>query len=153
MSRLDVRRAANSPATWIGRLAIVALAGYWILLFTATHVPIDPNVIGPGNDKTLHVVGYSGLALLFGVMLATRMSPRHRFGEEGAIAPNDSPFWPRFPFLGAFVLLAIYAAFDELTQPLVGRTCDIYDWLADCAGIMIGLFVVAVVSRCRVIGK
>jgi VanZ family protein len=28
----------------------------------------------------------------------------------------------------------VYGLIDEITQPLTGRSCDIYDWLADLAG-------------------
>ena len=36
-------------------------------------------------------------------------------------------------------LLASYGAFDEVTQPIVGRDCDFWDWVADMAGILVGI--------------
>lgn len=129
MSPTEERRAAKPPANWLGRISLIALIGYWLTLFTATHARIDPNLIVHGNDKTLHLVGYTGLGLLFGLALGT------------------SAFARRFHFLGALVFLAIYAVFDELTQLLVGRHCDLYDWFADCAGIFIGLTAASAILR------
>ena len=38
--------------------------------------------------------------------------------------------------------LAVFAALDELTQPMAGRDCELDDWLADVLGMGIGLSVV-----------
>lgn len=147
MSPLDEGRAEKPQGGWIGRVLGFFLVAYWLTLFTATHVPIDPEIVVPGNDKTLHVVGYSGLGLLFGLTLAWRLSPRPRFAGKGASAPSSLPAGLRFRFLGAVLVLAIYAMLDELTQPFVGRTCDPYDWLADCVGMVIGLLTAALLNR------
>lgn len=120
MSPIEERRAAKPPANWVRRLLWGVLIAYWLTLFTSTHAPIDPKLIVPGKDKTLHIMGYSGLGVLFGLVFGT--STLHRFA-----------------FLRALAILAIYAVFDELTQLLVGRHCDLYDWFADCGGIVIGL--------------
>jgi VanZ family protein len=131
MSLPDVP-AAKPQARWVTGLPMAALLVYWPLLFVSTHVPIDPDVTLPGNDKSLHFVGYGILALLMGAVLITQKRTFER---------------RRFPFAGAFFLLSLYAAFDELTQRLVGRHCDLQDWLADVAGIAIGLFVAACISQ------
>lgn len=128
MSPIDERRAEKPPANWIRRLLWGVLIAYWLTLFTSTHAPIDPNLIVPGNDKTLHFLGYGGLGLLFGLVFGT--STLHRFA-----------------FLRALAILATYAVFDELTQLLVGRHCELYDWFADCVGIVIGLTAASVFSR------
>ena len=39
---------------------------------------------------------------------------------------------------------ALFAVTDEVTQILVGRTCDLKDWLADMVGTLIGLAIVAI---------
>jgi VanZ family protein len=39
------------------------------------------------------------------------------------------------------VILAAYAAIDEITQPLVGRTAELSDWAADLLGASLGLAV------------
>ena len=151
MSPPDSSGAAKSQAGWFARGLMMALAVYWLALFTGTHLPIDPDIVVPGKDKMLHFVGYGGLGLLFGLTLALRSSPRPRLRREGqregASAPNDSHARRRLPLVGAMFVLAIYGIFDELTQPLVGRTCDFHDWLADCGGIVIGLFVAHAACR------
>jgi VanZ family protein len=120
MSRLE--SAEKTPANWRRGIVIAALVCYWVALFVSTHVPLEPQISVPGEDKTLHFVGYGVLALLFGIA------------------------FPRSLRL-ALIVLALYAAFDELTQPLVGRHCDFHDWLADLGGIAIGLTLVAGMSR------
>ena len=35
-------------------------------------------------------------------------------------------------------LLAVVGAFDEITQPLVGRDCELLDWCADVVGAVVG---------------
>lgn len=142
--------AAKPPARWASELVRAALFLYWIALFATTHLPIHSSDVAPGNDKMHHVVGYAILALLFGWMIS---SPRPRFGGEGqgkgTSASNDLPSSRRFPFIGALILLALYGVFDELTQLLVGRTGEFYDWLADVAGIVIGLAFVAFFTATR----
>jgi VanZ family protein len=41
--------------------------------------------------------------------------------------------------------VAVYGAFDELTQIPVGRHADVADWFADVAGSVIGLALFAMV--------
>lgn len=115
----------------------VVLVVYWLALFIGTHSPIDPNVALPGNDKTMHFLAYLGLAFLFGLFLILK----ERCARSGE---NAEP--RRFPFVGAAILLGVYGAFDELTQPLVGRTTDHYDWLADAVGILVGLTLIVTSS-------
>ena len=44
-----------------------------------------------------------------------------------------------------FVAALAYGGFDELSQLLVGRQCDFWDFVADFAGICLGLFSYGVV--------
>jgi VanZ family protein len=54
----------------------------------------------------------------------------------------------RFRDLAGFVLgLLILGALDEITQPYIGRTCDLYDWLADLSGVVSGTILLAVLFR------
>lgn len=124
----------SSPRLWWQRVTTAVLVVYWLMLFTGTHAPIDPQLDVPGGDKTLHFAGYGGLAFLLGALLVLRR-------DDAATETR------RFPFVGAMILLAAYGAFDELTQLLVGRHSDILDWLADIGGIIIGLATAVVASR------
>ena len=42
-------------------------------------------------------------------------------------------------FLRAAIIILIYAALDEITQPLVNRYASIIDWLADAAGMGVAI--------------
>lgn len=107
---------------------VAALIGYWLALFVSTHVPIEPQISVPGEDKTLHFVGYGVLAFLFGTTLVL----------QGRTLSKT--------ILLTLLILPTYAALDELTQSLVGRHCDFHDWLADLGGIAIGLCLAYFVS-------
>jgi VanZ family protein len=94
------------------------LGVYSLVLFTATHWPKMPSLNVSGKDKTLHAVAYAILTGLLLNVLARRNWFRRGLGVAAA----------------AVALAAIIGALDEWTQPYAGRTCDLFDWLADTAG-------------------
>lgn len=100
------------------------LAVYWVALFTLTHLPSNPVLthVVTVKDKSAHTIAFGLLAALLAFVVCL---VRRRFGIREAVACG--------------VGLALYAGFDELTQPIVGRSCDIYDWAADLIGIAGGL--------------
>jgi VanZ family protein len=104
------------------RIAVIALACYWVIIFVLTHVPSNRlmSLIGY-NDKLIHASAFAVLAFLLAWALPTN---RARFHENVMLA-------------GALGML--YAGFDELLQIPVGRTADWADFLADCIGITVGL--------------
>jgi VanZ family protein len=109
----------------------VLLAGYWLTLLVATHLPTQ--VAGlPRNqaDKLIHFVAYAVLAWL----LATAWQ-----ASVGRLNARHLKF--------AWLVVVLYGAIDEITQPLVGRTLSVADWLADAAGAAVGLIVFRVTSR------
>ncbi len=103
------------------RVASVLLTVYWLMIFTGTHWPrlSLPNV--SHLDKYLHFLAFSGLAFLMAWAIPTSI---HR---------------PRWNVLIAALVCVGYAAIDEFSQIPVGRTADMLDWLADCAGVTVGL--------------
>jgi VanZ family protein len=116
-----LRRIASHART----LAVV----YFILLFTGTHVPIDPSEIVETSDKVLHYTGYALLTFLVLTgweLTIGRLQPKHYFA--------------------VWLAGTLYGAFDEITQIPVGRSCDMNDWLADVCGILTGLVVFRLVS-------
>lgn len=135
------------------RLARLAFWVYALALFAATHWPnlrIESSHI-PRPDIFIHMAVFGGWVLL---LIAT-----------GYLAPgSDDPLaesrgvrgWlrlvtrPHAVLLAMFVALA-YAAFDELTQgvPGLGRTVAWDDYLANSAGIMLGVALAALVPRFR----
>lgn len=118
MSRSGPRRLLR-PA----RLALALFLIAWLGAFVATHIPARSIPQVHASDKVLHATGFFILGGLLLLALAIRGARR----------------WRRD--LAALVLLAAYAAFDELTQPLVGRTAALGDWLADVTGLVAALIV------------
>jgi hypothetical protein len=114
------------------RLALAlawATALYTCVLVYGTHHPRPERLIGTGagvpSDKSLHVAAYTVLAALAAAWLwaAGRWTPR---GLVGLIAA-----------------LALFAAVDEITQPLFSRHADPLDWLADGRGMALGIGAIA----------
>jgi VanZ family protein len=98
---------------------------YWIFLFCSTHFPklTLPGGV-PQSDKIVHFVTYGVLAALFWKCAETFRRPL-----------PDTFVWL------ALGMLTAYAAFDELTQPLVNRTASVDDFRADVLGVFLVLFV------------
>ena len=105
------------------RVASLCLVGYWLVLFTGTHLPRIslPNVPGASNDKILHVVAFAGLSFLLCWAIPTKLNDRFRNVRLAALAA------------------VFYGAFDELTQIPVGRTADWKDLIADVIGAGVGI--------------
>jgi VanZ family protein len=119
----------HRSARFLTVLCVVA----WVAAFTATHVPIDRVLHGiefKPSDVLLHMAGYFGLTALLLVTLAVRSRSRLR-----RIAT-------------ALIAVPAYGAFDELTQPLVGRTAALSDWLADIGGMLIALCLFEAIAAC-----
>ncbi|MCJ7543756.1 MAG: VanZ family protein [Phycisphaerae bacterium] len=99
------------------RAVLLTCVGAWVIAAVATHIP-EPELSGIHvSDKTLHVVGYFGLASLFWLSLAA-------YGSRA-----------RRRLLTVLMVLAVYGVVDETTQALVHRTPDVADWLANLVGI------------------
>jgi VanZ family protein len=101
----------------------VSLAVYWVMLFAATHLTHVPAAVEAyGSDKWYHFGGYAGLSFLLAARLAVTRSLSTRL------------------IVCVAAIVALYAAFDEVSQIPVGRDADIADWYADVAGAAVGLF-------------
>jgi VanZ family protein len=118
----------NNSVSKIRTGTTLLLAGYWLAIFVATHLPHVPAAFAsPGADKWEHLGAYGILAFL----LAARQS-----------------FWQPMnwkSFCRIALLVALYGIFDELTQIPVGRQADVMDWLADLLGCVLGLAAFAIV--------
>ena len=108
-------------------VAVLAMGGYWLALFTLTHLPIDPAGRGQGIpyfDKLLHAAAFAGLAVLACLAVAAFRLP------STAV------------LLAIVGVLALYAAADEVTQGFVRhRVSDAKDWVADVLGVVAGVIV------------
>ena len=99
---------------------IVTMA-YSIALFTLTHTHRPPGIGVNLGDKAAHFLGYGALTGLFYMTFWVAL-PRRRWSV-----------------LGALPMALLYGAMDEITQPLVGRTCELADWLADGSGAAVAV--------------
>ncbi|MEO1496461.1 MAG: VanZ family protein [Planctomycetota bacterium] len=101
-----------------------ALAAYWATLFAATHVPTPEFVAGAmelNGDKLIHLSAYFVLTTL-GLGFVRAAGWRQVLG---------------LPVLaGVAVVMVGYGVFDEITQPLVNRVCDVLDGVADTVGVL-----------------
>ncbi|HET6326524.1 MAG TPA: VanZ family protein [Planctomycetaceae bacterium] len=100
------------------------LACYWLIMFAGTHWPhVNLESYPQNTDKVLHFTGYAGFGFLIAVWIFTKRELR----------PRD--------YAAGFTVIFFYAIADEWTQPWFGRTCDIFDAVADWAGGLSGLSV------------
>ena len=105
-------------------------AAYTCILLYATHHPRPAELVGPDapGDKSLHLIAYT----LLGGLVAAAFASRGGWGWRAAAA--------------LFVPLALFAAADELTQPLFGRFADGVDWAFDELGLVAGIGLVTVAA-------
>lgn len=117
------------PGGWGTRIFWVL---YAILLGTATHLPLPPDAkpIILVWDKAIHFGAYFILAAL--TMLAFPAT-----GEK------------KWLHVGVWIALFGLAAIDEITQPHVGRTADIKDWMCDAGGILLAVIGYILIRRYR----
>lgn len=99
---------------------------YVLIAVCLTHMPKEPHELEQFKDKTLHTAGY--------------------FMYAAVIYTAASITWPRFNGLALLVVLALalWAAADEITQPIFGRTCDILDWRADMIGAVTAVVILSI---------
>ena len=124
---------------WPTRLLATLTVGYAALLAFATHYPRPQDLLGriPTSDKVLHLCSYAVLAALVTATLAAAGRRTLR------------------TLLVVAVALAAFGVVDEITQPLpwFRRAAEPLDWLADLAGIALGITTVtalaALVRRLR----
>lgn len=111
-------------------LAAGALTYTGVLVFL-THYPRPQDLLGEDlpPDKMLHFLAYGVLGFLVTAAVVTR--GRWSWRTAGLTA----------------VALAGFAALDELTQPLFGRSAEPLDWVWDLAGLAAGIVAVAAGRR------
>jgi VanZ family protein len=98
-------------------------AAYACILVYATHHPQPAELVGPNapGDKSLHLIAYTLLGGAVAVAIASRGGWTWRSGAA------------------LLVPLALFAAVDEITQPIFGRHADSVDWAFDEVGLLIGI--------------
>jgi VanZ family protein len=98
---------------------------WWTAMFVFTSLPGEP----PGPPAWLDnadKLGHAGMFWALGVLLLRWVLVR-----SGGRAP--------WAVIVAMIVGAAYGALDELHQQyIVYRSCDVFDWLADVAGLAAG---------------
>jgi len=116
----------------------ILLAGYALVLLTATHLPPTTSLLIPEEhnlDKLFHFSAYAVLAAFLAAawqLASGVLSPRH--------------------LRWLWMAVAILGGLDEITQIPVGRDCDFWDWTADILGAATGLLAFAWLRR-RIAGR
>ena len=113
------------------RGVLVVCAALWGAALAVTHLPAGCLPRTPASDPVLHGAGYFFLSVALWLTLWVYGRPRR--------------------LRVAIILLAIpiYAAIDEITQPLVGRHASAADWAADVAGVLAALVLCELIALCR----
>jgi len=120
----------TGPSRRLRLATLLCCIAAWVGAFVATHTPVPAPPLGMHiSDKTLHVVGYFALATVFWLTLLA-------YGKSGRVRT-----------VATGIILAVYGAFDELTQPMFNRCASIGDWLADLCGIVIAVGVLQCLFR------
>ena len=87
--------------------------------------PINQPPPGPdGSDKVVHLIAFAALAF-----------PLARTG--------------RFGLVPVFVGASTFGGFIEVIQPTFGRSADMQDWIADIAGVVLGIALALLYRRFR----
>ena len=107
---------SSGPLRLPRRVLLAACIILWAGAFTASHVPTEKLPELRVSDKTAHFAGY----FVLGAWLVLTLTA---YGVRG-------------PYRAALVVgsMALYAALDEMTQPLVNRHADLMDMAADVLG-------------------
>ena len=102
--------------------------GYWLILFVVMHRPIPRGLdfLPGGTDLAVHLVLYFGLTILGWryLRVAVRKPSVRTLLAWGAVC-------------------IAYGAFDEWLQQFVGRKTSLSDWLADTAGVLAAITILA----------
>lgn len=114
-------------------LIYIPLVLYWIVLFIATTLPgNDVPSIGV-SDKIEHFSAYAVLSVLLCFTYLFQRKFRLLYSR---------------PFLMTILTVTVYGALDELHQLLIpGRSCDIFDLMADVIGASLGLLFVFLIKQ------
>ena len=113
---------------------------YWITLFILTTIPVDkvPRFFN-NQDKLEHFIAYCVLAFLLTLTLY--------FQKRSSLLSSHA-------YLFTFIFTLAYGAIDELHQLFVpGRYCDFYDWLTDSFGGLMGVGLVYLFLKNRLVNS
>ena len=106
--------AANITDLRTRKIDIYATVVIAVLIGLATLTPVEELPAVSGSDKLYHLISFAILTLPIAV-----------------IRPKAG--WV------IFILSVVYGGAIELLQPLINRNCELVDFLADVAGVALGM--------------
>lgn len=110
-------------------LVYVPLIIYWIVLFTATTIPVERLPSVGISDKFSHFLAYFVLAVLVYLTLIYQRKSKFLFDKAATVT---------------IVIGLFYGVVDELHQMLVpGRSAETLDWVADAFGTFAGVAIIS----------
>ena len=113
------------------KLTIITLIIYWVFLAIVSHIPIPELVYQARvSDKALHLVAYLVLSFLLWF----------------AVKPEQKVNWRKITTWWVLLIIGVYAVVDEVLQGVVGRNCDMMDFVADMAGALVGLILFSILN-------
>ncbi len=108
------------------RLLYLTTAVYWCTMFVLTHLPPRHVPKIRLSDKLEHLLAF----MMLGGLLYLCLKPAiHR------------------TILVVALIGATYGVIDEWTQPLMGRNCELLDWVCDVSGVVLGASSVAIALK------
>ena len=114
-------------------LIYTPLIVYWLILFTATSLPVEKLPSIGLSDKVNHLFAYFVLSVLVNLTLLFQRKSKFLF--------NYAP-------LATLVISSFYGIADELHQMLIpGRSAEVLDWIADAIGTSAGVFLIYYLKR------
>jgi VanZ family protein len=124
------RRGYTPTFGLLRRVLGLTIVIYLALMFAATHFKFR-NVRLPHEELPIDKVIHFAMYLLLGFLAGAAVGLSRRASNRRGSVP-----WMHVLLL---VILFGWAFFDELTQPMFGRTFEWFDWLSDLLGIVAGV--------------
>ena len=108
--------------------AYIPLGIHWCVIFALTSLPGSDNTYTfKLGDKIDHFAAYFVLSIFMYLTM---------------IMQNKKILFKEYPFKYSFIIVFFYGVFDELHQIFIpGRSCDIFDLLADVLGSILALLI------------
>jgi len=106
------------------QLVYIPLVIYWIILFTATTLPVKELPSFGIGDKFNHFFAYFVLSVLLFLLFTYQRRSIMLF---------------KYALFATVIIVSFYGIADELHQILIpGRSAEVYDWIADFLGSITG---------------
>jgi VanZ family protein len=142
---LDERNKIGKSLSFYANLSKAAVVICFILICAFSLLPakdIPHTSIFPFGDKGAHAIAYAGFGFFAFLSISLSFLTKH--------LPNEEIHEVREIMVATFNVFLVglpLGLIIEFIQSRVGRTFDLYDWLADAIGLIIGCIFAAIVNQ------